>query len=77
MFPVIVLFTQVLVYNISIYLLQAMAIYNNLSKDNKTTSVKKTLSIKDHHDSTDISKEDKLYEKSPTRNPSSRDKPDD
>ena len=54
-----------------------MAIYNNLSKDNKTTSVKKTLSIKDHHDSTDTSKEDKLYEKSHTRNPSSRDKPDD
>ena len=56
---------------------QAMAIYNNLSKDNKTTSVKKTLSIEDHHDSTDISKENKLYEESHTRNPSIRDKPDD
>ena len=77
MFPVIVLFTQVLVYNMSMYLLQAMAIYNNLSKDNKTTSVKKTLSIEDHHDSTDISKENKLYEESHTRNPSIRDKPDD
>ena len=40
-------------------------------------SVKKTLSIEDDHKSTDILHEDKLYEESHTRNPSSRDKPDD